>query len=182
MLKRAAILIGPLCLALLSIGAEVPQDRDKRTGLEVVAPEDVGWSSQKLEAARAFAEKINSAAVMVLYDGKVFVSWGNVATKYHIHSIRKPLLSALYGIYWGRGKIKLDATLEELGIDDIPPALTKEEKTATVRNLLKSRSGVYHEAAAESEDMIVARPERGSHPPDTFFYYNNWDFNVLGTI
>jgi CubicO group peptidase (beta-lactamase class C family) len=23
---------------------------------------------------------------------------------------------------------------------------------------------------------------RGSHAPDTFWYYNNWDFNVLGTI
>src|SRR5512136_1439728 len=162
MLKRAAILIGPLCLALLSIGAEVPQDRDKRTGLEVVAPEDVGWSSQKLEAARAFAEKINSAAVMVLYDGKVFVSWGNVATKYHIHSIRKPFLSALYGIYWGRGKIRLEATLEELGINDIPPSLTAEEKKATIADLLKSRSGVYHEAAAELAVMADMRPTRGS--------------------
>lgn len=30
--------------------------------------------------------------------------------------------------------------------------------------------------------MIDARPGRGSHTPGTFFYYNNWDFNVLGTI
>jgi len=30
--------------------------------------------------------------------------------------------------------------------------------------------------------MIDARPERGSHRPGTFFYYNNWDFNTLGTI
>jgi CubicO group peptidase (beta-lactamase class C family) len=91
-------------------------------------------------------------------------------------------LSALYGIYCGRGKINLGATLEELNIDDNPPSLSKEEKTATVSDLLKSRSGVYHEAAAESRDMVGARPMRGSHPPDTFFYYNNWDFNVLGTI
>jgi CubicO group peptidase (beta-lactamase class C family) len=26
------------------------------------------------------------------------------------------------------------------------------------------------------------RPARGSHAPGTFWYYNNWDFNVLGTI
>jgi CubicO group peptidase (beta-lactamase class C family) len=26
------------------------------------------------------------------------------------------------------------------------------------------------------------RPARGSHPPGTFWYYNNWDFNTLGTI
>jgi len=30
--------------------------------------------------------------------------------------------------------------------------------------------------------MKDSRPERGSHPPGTFFYYNNWDFNALGTI
>jgi CubicO group peptidase (beta-lactamase class C family) len=30
--------------------------------------------------------------------------------------------------------------------------------------------------------MAKARPLRGSHPPGTFWYYNNWDFNALGTI
>jgi CubicO group peptidase (beta-lactamase class C family) len=30
--------------------------------------------------------------------------------------------------------------------------------------------------------MKTRRPERGSHPHDTFFFYNNWDFNALGTI
>jgi CubicO group peptidase (beta-lactamase class C family) len=177
-----AILIGSLCLGFIWVNAEAPPAQGLKAGLEYVAPEDVGWSSKKLEEAKAFAEKIHSAAVMVLYDGKVFISWGNVATKYSLHSIRKPLLSALYGIYRERGKINLDTTLEELNIDDIPPSLTTEEKKATVRDLLKSRSGVYHEAAAESRDMVEARPMRGSHPPDTFFYYNNWDFNVLGTI
>jgi CubicO group peptidase (beta-lactamase class C family) len=180
--KKIASMIAPIFLASLWASCGRTATNGLKVGLEQVAPEDVGWSSQKLEAAKAFAEKIDSAAVMVLYDGKVFVSWGNVATKYKIHSIRKPLLGALYGIYWGRGKIDLEATLEDLGVDDIPPALTEEEKKATVADLLMSRSGVYHEAAGESQDMIEARPARGSHPHGTFFYYNNWDFNVLGTI
>jgi len=30
--------------------------------------------------------------------------------------------------------------------------------------------------------MIDSRPARGSHEPGTFHYYNNWDFNALGTI
>ncbi|MFC1791522.1 serine hydrolase domain-containing protein, partial [Gemmatimonadota bacterium] len=34
----------------------------------------------------------------------------------------------------------------------------------------------------ESQSMKDARPVRGSHPPGTFWYYNNWDFNVLGTL
>jgi CubicO group peptidase (beta-lactamase class C family) len=182
MLKKTGIMIGSLCFGFLLMEAQALRSQDIHAGLEVVKPEDVGWSSAKLEEAKAFAEKINSAAIMVLYDGKVFISWGNVARKYKIHSIRKPLLGALYGIYWGRGKINLEATLEQLGIDDIPPSLTQDEKMATIGDLLKSRSGVYHEAAAESEDMVAARPLRGSHPRDSFFYYNNWDFNVLGTI
>jgi len=45
-----------------------------------------------------------------------------------------------------------------------------------------SRSGVYHEAAREHRTMIDARPQRGSHVPGTYFYYNNWDFNALGMI
>lgn len=51
-------------------------------------------------------------------------------------------------------------TLKELNIDDIPPLLKEEEKMASVGDLLRSRSGVYHEAAAESEDMVEARPLR----------------------
>jgi CubicO group peptidase (beta-lactamase class C family) len=30
--------------------------------------------------------------------------------------------------------------------------------------------------------MRAEKPPRGSHPPRTFWYYNNWDFNALGTI
>ncbi len=79
------------------------------------------------------------------------------------------------------GNIDLESTLAELEIDDIHP-LTDAEKQAKVIHLLKSRSGVYHPAAAETSAMAARRPERGSHAPDSFHYYNTWDFNVLGTI
>ncbi len=102
--------------------------------------------------------------------------------KFWCHALRKSFLSSLYGIYVGSGVIDTTKTLEELGIDDIPTSLTPEEKQARVADLLKSRSGVYHEAAAEAPEMAAERPERGSHPPGTFFYYNNWDFNVAGVI
>lgn len=150
--------------------------------LEYVTPEEVGYSSVQLNDAKLFAEQSGYAAVMALYDGKVFFSWGNIKYNYLCHSIRKPFLSALYGIHVAAGEISLDATLEDLGIDDIAPSLTHEEKQATVRELLESRSGVYHEAAAETQEMKDQRPARGSHPHGTFFYYNNWDFNALGTI
>jgi hypothetical protein len=80
------------------------------------------------------------------------------------------------------GRISLTGTLAELGIDDKPPSLTDAEKQATVRDLLMARSGVYHPAAYEDSDMEKKRPPRGSHPPGSFWYYNKWDFNALGTI
>ena len=47
-----------------------------------------------------------------------------------------------------------------------------------------ARSGIYHDAAAETRKMKELRPQRGSHAPGsgTFWYYNNWDFNVVGAI
>jgi CubicO group peptidase (beta-lactamase class C family) len=101
---------------------------------------------------------------------------------YNCHSIRKSLLSALYGLELEEGHLRLESTLEELGIDDIALTLSAQEKQATLRDLLQSRSGVYHEASYETEGAKASRPARGSHPAGTFWYYNNWDFNGLGTI
>jgi len=152
------------------------------TELPTVTPEAAGFSSQRLLAARAQFDRIGSAAFMALHDGRVFVSWGDVGRKIALHSIRKPLLGALYGIAVARGRIDTSATLAQLGIDDIPPGLTAAEQQARVIDLLKSRSGVYHEAAYEGAEMIALRPPRGSHAPGSFYYYNNWDFNTLGAI
>lgn len=75
----------------------------------------------------------------------------------------------------------LDASLGSLGIDDDPP-LTAEEKQATVRMLLEARSGVYHGYVAGTPAMREGWPKRGSHSPGSYWYYNNWDFNALGSI
>ncbi len=151
------------------------------TWLRYSTPEEAGWSSSLLEVAKDYYDMLDSAAVMVIYNGAVLVNWGDIQQKFMCHSVRKSFLSALYGIHVLEGNIDLDKTMAELGIDDEPP-LTDEEKQAKVIHLLKARSGVYHEAAYESPGMKESRPPRGSHPPDTFFYYNNWDFNTLGTI
>ena len=182
-LVSEAFIIGLLCIStFISCSKKSTSSAKDDNQLEYVTPEEVGYSSEKLADAEQFAEESGYAAIMALYDGRVFFSWGEITKNYRCHSIRKPFLSALYGIHVEQGNIDLDATLAELNIDDIPPSLTPEEKQATVRDLLKSRSGVYHEAAAEDPIMIETRPERGSHAPGTFFYYNNWDFNALGTI
>ena len=145
-------------------------------------PDSVGWSAEKLQEACEYSQSIQTAAAILIYRGKVLYHWGEIDQKYWVHSIRKPLLSALYGIHVDEGNIDLSKTMLELGIDDYPYFLTPTEKTATVRMLLQSRSGVYIEAACETQEAKDTRPPRGSHLPGTYFYYNNWGFNAAGTV
>ena len=153
----------------------------QETWLQYATQEEAGWSSEKLQQAREYYDTIDSAAVMVVYDGAVLAAWGEVDRRFPCHSIRKSLLSALYGIHVADGDIDLTKTIAELEIDDKPP-LTDAEKEARVGDLLKSRSGVFHPAAYETAKMKKNRPPRGSHKPREVFWYNNWDFNTLCTI
>jgi len=146
--------------------------------------EKAGWSKEKLAAARQYAQtdSIHTSAVVIVQGGEVVDEWGDFDQKLDSYSVRKSLLSALYGIYSSEGMIDINETLEQLGIDDSPDPLTKEEKQARIVDLLRARSGVYHVVDFETESMVKDGPARGTHAPGTFWYYNNWDFNVLGTI
>jgi len=188
---KSIVMIFVVLLALTACAPKAIQAPDGSTSKGVYSgkvwqkattPEQLGWSSEKLAAARAYSEKIGSAAVMIVDDGIVVDAWGDITRKYMCHSMRKSLLSALIGIHVEEGHIDLSKTMEELGIDDNEPSLTAVEKQATVSDLIKARSGIYHPALGESPGMKAQRPERHSHAPGTFWYYNNWDFNALGTI
>jgi CubicO group peptidase (beta-lactamase class C family) len=144
-------------------------------------PELLGYSSEKLAAAKKFSQTLKTAAVVIVVNGQILDEWGEVDKKYLTHSMRKSFLSALYGPYVDKGIINLDKTMLDLGIDDVPP-LSEQEKTATIRDCLKARSCVFHTAEAESEGMHKLKPQRDLLKPGTFWLYNNWDFNVLGTI
>lgn len=132
---------------------------------KVERPEQLGWSSAKLDAARRFSRTIGSAAVMIVDDGVVVAAWGDVRRNYQCHSMRKSILSGLIGIHVAEGQIDLAATMAELGIDDHPPVLSPLEKQATVGDLIRARSGIYHPAVGESRSMQAMRPARYSHPP-----------------
>lgn len=155
-----------------------------RSWSQISSLEKAGWSKEKLAAAREYAnaDAIHTSAVLVVRGGEVVDQWGDFDKKIDSYSIRKSLLSALYGIYSAEGVIDINQTLEQLGIDDVPDPLTKQEKQARIVDLLRARSGVYHVVDFETESMKKERPARGSHAPGTYWYYNNWDFNVLGTI
>ena len=144
-------------------------------------PEEAGWSSQKLAAVERDSKAAGSTAVMVIFDGTIVAAWGDVGRRFKCHSMRKSLLSALYGIAVSQGTMDINATIGSIGIDDDRP-LTETEKSAKVSDLLKARSGIYLPAAYETPSMRRNRPTRGSHAPGTHWYYNNWDFNVLATV
>ena len=127
-------------------------------------PGEAGWASEKLASVKVFYEGIDSAALLVVFDGAVLVGWGDVDRRFMCHSVRKSFLSALYGVHVAEGNIRLDKALEGVGIDDEPP-LMPSERQARIIDLLKSRSGVYHPAAYETPKMKERRPQRGSQRP-----------------
>ncbi len=145
-------------------------------------PEAAGWSVAKLKAARDYADTLKTAAVIIVHRGKIVYEWGETKRPFRCHSIRKSILSARFGPHVLAKRIDLSQNLGQLGIDDKAPSLTATEKTATLGDLLKARSGVYHPALYETAAMAAKRPARGSHAPGTFWYYNNWDFNAACTI
>ena len=156
------------CLLMISTTTFAQEDH-----LERISPEQAGFSSEILIELGPYLEKVGSSSLLIISDGKVFYEWGDIHKKYLIHSIRKAILNSLYGIYIEKGMIDTTATLAEIGIDDIEPSLTELEKSAKVTDLLKSRSGIYHKAAAESPGMVKSRPKRGSSKPGEAYYYNN---------
>ena len=139
-----------------------------------------GFDEQALLAVCEQADSLRSGALMAVFRGHVILACGDVERPFEAHSIRKSLVSGLYGVAVARGEIDLDATLATFAIDDRTP-LTAAERSATIRQVISARSGVYLPAAyaPESQDR---RPDRGIHPPGSHWFYNNWDFNVAGVI
>jgi CubicO group peptidase (beta-lactamase class C family) len=154
-------------------------------------PSRYGWDESLLAQARLTFESQPSTAVMVVHRGRLIAAWGNVADRYTAQSVRKALLNSLVGQLIDDGRLRLDATLADMGIDDISPALTANERRATLADLLHSRSGIFHSALYEVggwSRMRRALAEREHeagydlYPPGAYWVYNNWDFNALGTI
>lgn len=143
--------------------------------------EQSGFSREKLAIAKAYYDSLNSSSFLIIQNGRIVADWGDINRRFIIHSTRKGILNSLYGIYSENGTIDLNRTIGEIGITD-KDSLSELEKSAKIIHLLKSRSGIYHKAAAEPSWVDDYRPERNSVQPDSLWFYNNWDFNVLGTI
>lgn len=182
--RRLGLWLGAALAAFsfIPFAATRAQERFPGATWDRVAAAESRWSERGLAEARDWSQRIHSTAFVAVHRGAVVAEWGDTQARTELASVRKSLLSALIGIAVAEHKISLDSTMAELGIDDNAPSLSDAEKTATVRMLLEARSGIYHPALYETKAMAAARPARGSHAPGTFWYYNNWDFNVLGSI
>ncbi|MBR9847503.1 MAG: serine hydrolase [Algicola sp.] len=124
-------------------------------------------------------DSLNTTGLLIINNGKILFEYGDVKEISYLASARKSILSMMYGKYVTDGTINLNNTLKDLKIDDINP-LTEEEKQATIEQIINARSGVYLPASNAGSGPNM--PKRGQYKPGTHFYYNNWDFNVAGTI
>ena len=143
------------------------------------------WNGAKLDTlTRRWVEveraKISSG-MLVIDSGYVVFDGGETKRPIPCHSVRKSFLNALFGILEREAELDLDVTLGGLGMTD-GGQLSGRESEANLLQVLQSRSGVYLPAEYETETMKRRRPDRHSHPPGSFYYYNNWDFNVAGAI
>jgi len=180
--------VGLLGLLLAACGpAEQPNALDTSPTIpgetwEVVSATDLpayGWDPARLEQTTVFlADSANTTALVVVENGRVAYTYGDIERVSYLASVRKSILAMLYGVWVEDGTIDLDATLEELEMDDVG-GLLPIERQATVDHLVTARSGVYH-AASNGGDNLADAPERGSQTPGAYMLYSNWDFNAAG--
>ncbi|MEM6685256.1 MAG: DUF2306 domain-containing protein [Bacteroidota bacterium] len=139
------------------------------------------FSSEKFEEVETYLkEESQTTSMIVLEHGKVVYEYGDVSEISYNASVRKSILAMLYGKHVDNGTIDLNQTIGNLGIDE-EDGLLAIEKQATVDHIITARSGVFHEAANGGYDTKNVQ-KRGSVQPGTYFLYNNWDYNVAGTI
>jgi CubicO group peptidase (beta-lactamase class C family) len=140
-----------------------------------------GWDADVLQGAEAFLrDSSNATGVVVAHRGRIVLDFGDVEDLSYLASVRKSILAILYGTWVENGTIDLNATLEEIGVDDVG-GLLPVERRARIDHLVTARSGVYH-PASNGGDNLADAPERGSQEPGTYMLYSNWDFNAAGAV
>jgi CubicO group peptidase (beta-lactamase class C family) len=172
----------PCCAASFAAAQTAPDfpGRD----WQLVKPESEGYSSAKLEALRAWLAAGPTTAMVIVVHGHMIFSYGDTAKVSKIASVRKSILSILYGKYVANNTIDLNKTVEQLGLAEPDRPFLPSEKNATLEQLLAGRSGIYllPNNVPPTRDLIGAsQPQRGSELPGMYFHYNDWDFNAAGT-
>jgi CubicO group peptidase (beta-lactamase class C family) len=167
-----------LTIALFMVlPAACAQESDPTGDWKTITPAAAGYSAARLEVLRSWLKTQPTAAMMVVVHGKVVFQYGDLSLNSKIASVRKSVLSMLYGPYVASGKIDLDKTVKELGLEDGQPFLASEADARLI-DLLTARSGIYLPSGNAGLDNF--EPRRGSVPHGFLWNYNNWDFNAAG--
>src|ERR1035441_5471267 len=100
---------------------------------------DVNWeretndlSPETVRGVDAFVHTLDTTGLMVVKNGRVVYEYGDVKRFSYLASSRKSVLSMLYGANAASGKIRLDATLKELGMSDVGGLLPIEENAKVI--------------------------------------------------
>ena len=100
--------ISMICLLLFSVVALADP-------WPVAEPESVGFQKDKLEKVAEYAkENTGTTGLVVVVNGKIIYTYGDIKQVSYTASCRKSVLSMLYGKYVVNGTIKLDETIEQL--------------------------------------------------------------------
>jgi CubicO group peptidase (beta-lactamase class C family) len=83
------------------VAATFPGDTWQR----VADPTRAGWSKPGLDSVQALISRMNSSAMVVVEHGKIVYSYGDLTAQSYLASVRKSVLSMLYGIEIARGHI-----------------------------------------------------------------------------
>ena len=95
MIRVTALLL--LAATLLTQSREPVSDRPPGPWHQYANLADAGYDPAALAAARTFAEQSGTAAAMLIQHGKVVFAWGDPAQRLRTASIRKSLLSLMFG-------------------------------------------------------------------------------------
>jgi CubicO group peptidase (beta-lactamase class C family) len=184
MKKKVKISIVIICLIVVgTLGyVSIPFTTSKGNDFHKKLSKSDNYNEQANKIIGARMEKNEADALFIMEGQKILGSFGETGEVSNVASVRKSLISALFGIAESKGLINIKSTLGDLNVNDEKNPLTEVEKKATVEDLLKARSGIYINSIGESERMKEKRPKRGSYKNNEYYYYNNWDFNALGVI
>ena len=75
------------------------------------APEQAGFSAAGLAEVESYVETLSTTGLLVVVGGQVLHAQGDVSEVTYIASVRKSILSILYGRHVADGAIDLTATL-----------------------------------------------------------------------
>ena len=100
--------VGVVAITILTVSDRLVETSEGAS-LRATFPMASGWSPALLDIAFDYAQELHSTSVIVIRDGELVAEWGKTDKRTSAHSVRKSLLSALYGIGAEKGLIDIDS-------------------------------------------------------------------------